>query len=266
MENDSLLTPGGVFMEPPVETIPPENPTPSLSQVRIWNLLTFFLLFGIIGQLVIFMAIYTRPDVSFNPFPPAPLPAAVVIPTATPTPIYFPPTWTTTPQPSATPTITPTPGERTPTSLPVYMTLEGIIQTPTIGPTALPGEYAFSVQPGSPAAVSSSIMRPELNCSWMGLGGQAVDLQGAPITGLRVQLYGFLKGQAREVTSLTGTVKRYGEAGYEFTLADKPVQSYNTMWVQLLDQAGMALSDKVYFETFDSCDKNLIIINFKQVR
>lgn len=253
-------------MEPPAEIFSSDKRTSLFSQDRFWNLLTFFLLFGIIGQLVIFMAIYIRPDVSFNPFPPEPLPALVVIPSETPTPIDFPPTWTPTPPPTAVPTLTPQAGEDSSTSLPVFIATEGILQTPTIGPTALPGEYAFAVQPGSPAAVSSAIMRPELGCDWMGLGGQAVDLQGAPITGLRVQLYGFLKGQPREVTSLTGTVTRYGDAGYEFTLADKPVQSYNTMWIQLLDQAGMALSDKVYFETFDTCDKNLIIINFKQVR
>lgn len=253
-------------MEPPVEAIPPEKPNSPASRARFWNLMTYFGLFGIVAVLVVFFVIYTRPFVSINPFPPDPLPAAVVIPTETQTPVVFPPTWTTTPQPSSTITSTPIPPTLTPSIPPVYVTVEGIIQTPTIGPTALPGAFAFAVQPGSPAAVSSSIMRPELGCNWMGLGGQAVDLQGAPITGLRVQLYGFLKGQAREITSLTGTVKRYGDAGYEFTLADKPVQSYNTMWVQLLDQAGMPLSDKIYFETFESCDKNLIIINFKQVR
>jgi len=26
------------------------------------------------------------------------------------------------------------------------------------------------------------------------------------------------------------------------------------------------MSDKIYFDTFDNCDKNLIFVNFKQVR
>jgi len=36
--------------------------------------------------------------------------------------------------------------------------------------------------------------------------------------------------------------------------------------VQLLDQAGAPLSEKIYFETFEDCNRNLVFINFKQVR
>jgi hypothetical protein len=35
--------------------------------------------------------------------------------------------------------------------------------------------------------------------------------------------------------------------------------------VQLFDQAMIPLSARVYFDTTDSCDQNLILINFRQV-
>jgi hypothetical protein len=65
---------------------------------------------------------------------------------------------------------------------------------------------------------------------------------------------------------MTGLAPQYGLGGFEFTLADKPVASNGTLWIQLLDQQNLALSDRVYFDTFDDCQKNLIIIYFNQVR
>jgi hypothetical protein len=66
--------------------------------------------------------------------------------------------------------------------------------------------------------------------------------------------------------TLTGIALNYGRAGYEFTLADKPIASNDMLWVQLLDQIGAPISEKVYFDTYAECEKNLIIINFKQVK
>ena len=57
-----------------------------------------------------------------------------------------------------------------------------------------------------------------------------------------------------------------GVGYYEFTLNDSPVASKGTVWVQLVNQEFIPLSQKIYFDTFDACDKNLIIINYKQVR
>ena len=66
--------------------------------------------------------------------------------------------------------------------------------------------------------------------------------------------------------NLTGVALNYGRSGYEFTLADHPIASKQSAWVQLLDQSNLPLSPKVYFNTYEDCSKNLIIVNFKQVR
>jgi hypothetical protein len=66
--------------------------------------------------------------------------------------------------------------------------------------------------------------------------------------------------------SLTGVALNYGRGGYEFTLADRPIASKGSLWLQLLDQSGIPLSEQVYFDTYDSCEQNLIIVDFKQIR
>jgi hypothetical protein len=100
------------------------------------------------------------------------------------------------------------------------------------------------------------------------VGGQAVDMGGGPVVGLIIQLGGVLPGVSipDNTMSLTGVALDYGRAGYEFKLADRPITSIGTLWVQLLNQSGGPISEKVYFNTYDNCEQNLIIIDFRQVR
>lgn len=93
-------------------------------------------------------------------------------------------------------------------------------------------------------------------------------MNDAPVTGLIVRLGGTLPGITfpQPMLTLTGVALNYGPGGYEFPLAEKPIASKRSLWLQLLDQSGLPLSEKAYFDTYESCDKNLILINFKQVR
>ena len=102
----------------------------------------------------------------------------------------------------------------------------------------------------------------------MVVGGQVVDMSGGPVTGLVIRLGGGLPGVSipDNLMSLTGVAPNYGRAGYEFTLADMPIRSRDSLWVQLLNQVGGPLSAKVYFDTYDNCEQNLIIVDFKQVK
>ena len=233
----------------------------------IWNLLTVIMLLSTLCVVVVFLMIFINPYSGFNLFPPATLPPALEFPTSTPTPrAVLPPTWTA--EPSLSPTST-TPAS--PTS--------GLPPTETAFPLLTPSETAqgtggqptggkpFALNSGSPVAISSVAFHPEAGCNWMGVAGQALNLSGAPVsTGVVIQLGGTLEGVAKQITSLTGTARQYGEAGYEIVLGNKPVSSRGTLWIQLLDQAGLPMSERVYFDTYEECDKNLIFINFRQVR
>jgi hypothetical protein len=231
----------------------------------LWNLLTVLVLFSIVCLVAGFAAIFMNPKISFNPVPPPQPPVAAALPTLTPTAIgVLPATWTLTATATATETPPPPPpATSTPTNTPEISVTA--TETPTITLTTNP--LPFELNSGSPIAISSLAFHPEAGCNWMGVAGQVLNMSGAPISsGVVVKLGGVLTGTPKDLTSLSGTATQYGDAGYEIILASKPIASSNTLWVQLLDQAGLPLSGQVYFDTYDSCDKNLIFINFRQVR
>jgi hypothetical protein len=228
--------------------------------IFIWNALTILVLASIACVAGGALMIFTNPYTPFNLFPP---PAqAAQPPTLTPTPRnILPPTWT--PLPSATPTVTSTP-EPSATPNPIS---EATINplSPTVTPQT--SDMRFAVDVGSPVAISSLAFHPEAGCNWLSVAGQVLNASGAPVsTGVVIYLGGSLDGRRMDIPSLTGVAPQFGPSGYEILLADYPAASKDSLWVQLLDQAGVPMSDKVYFSTFEDCTQNLIIINFKQVQ
>jgi len=244
----------------------------------IWNVLTALALLVVLCVMIGFLMLFTNPNAQFNPFPPPTLPAVLAFPTATATPqLVLPPTWTASPTVEPTVTFTPVPSftplpSETPFSL---FTASPTIAGPTVGvspgvPTATgsPAEgMPFVVGPGTPVGTSSLTFHPEAGCNWLGVAGQVFDLSGAPVSGQQVRIGGVLAGAVVDGLTLTGLTTAYGTVGfYEFPMGDEPVASQQSVWVQLIDQGGLPMSDKIYFDTFDNCDKNLIFVNFKQVR
>lgn len=227
----------------------------------LWNLLTLLTLIGVLLVIAMVAYIFQFPNSPLNPFPPAPLPEILVLPTATPTLRSLPATWTPTiPQPDNTPEPTAT----IDIPLVTVTAMEGEVEA-TPEPTEDSGFYAFELK-SETVALDGKIFHPDWECNWLGAAGQVEDLQGSPAKGIRVVVGGTLNDSRVDMNSLTGTALQYGPSGYEFKLADAPVASSGKLWVQLLDQAGLPLSAKVYFDTVDACDKNLILINFRQVR
>ena len=228
----------------------------------VWNILTVIVLIMTACVAVVYLNILINPYSTINPFKPPTLPPTYTVPSVTPTSRNeLPPTWTPAPTQEPTATSTPRPTS-TPLPSPTPINLEPSI-TPTEGPTPV---YSFSVQPGSPQAIPN-IYHPELGCNWMGVAGQATGLNGGPATGLIVQVGGNLGGQLFETRlSLTGAAPQYGQGGFEISLAEKAMDSNKTLWIQLVDQASNPFSEKLYFDTYADCQKNLIIINFKQVK
>jgi hypothetical protein len=67
-----------------------------------------------------------------------------------------------------------------------------------------------------------------------------------------------------DMTGVTGIPEAdiYGPGGYEIVLADAPAQTAESLSIQVFDLQGTALSEPVVFNTYDDCDRNLIVINF----
>lgn len=235
---------------------------PSGQKDLLWNVLTILALLGILLVSVIFLVIFVNPTSAFNPLPPPSMPVALVLPTSTPTPKVLPPTWT--PTATMTQTATATPPVAVEANDAVEVTPGAAEFTPEATESSS-SRYAFNVL-GDVKSIDATIFRPEHSCKWLGVAGQAFDLQNRPATGITVQVGGSLGRSYIDLISLTGTAVWYGQSGYEVFLSDLPANSENTLWVRLMDQSGLPLSGKVYFNTSEDCSKNLVVINFRQVQ
>jgi hypothetical protein len=230
----------------------------------ILNILTGLMVLLIVAIITLQVTIFLNPKVAFNPFPPYDLPDVLVLnlptqsnidqeilPTATQESILDP---TEQVLPTATQQGTFTEGTPVPEITPIQPT-----ETP------FSGYYAFALQ-NDINAIESTLFKPNYGCNWIGVAGQVFDLQGRPVMGVRVWLRGTYNGKRIDLLSLTLESSPYGPSGFEFTLGDIPLNSTGKLSIQLLDQANIPISERVYFDTFEDCQKNLILINFKQIR
>ena len=189
---------------------------------------------------------------------------------------------TMTPTVSLTPTQTPTPrlrtrtpsgGNQLPTSTPLLLlnAAETEIANLKIAKTSISASSTPAATPdmwfeiqGQPGATNAEIIYPNAECSWMGVAGLVNDARGDPIIGLYVQVGNFPDGEIRE--TLTGLFPIYGESGYEITIARPVIEIPQPLWIQLLNESHVPVSEKVYFKPSNSCERSLILINFKRVR
>lgn len=232
----------------------------SVPSSRVWNLLSILVLVAILLVMAWFILIFLQPFSPLNPFPPAALPTLVSFPTSantdTPGPIL-----TETPSASETPSLTPTW-----TSLPTSTSFfdgTGFPDNGTPTQTSTPNGLPFEA---SVTTLGSAYYHPEAGCNWMGVAGQAVGINNSPVLYLTIHISGTLGGKFIDYYSLTGTAPNYGQSGFEFVLGEAPIASYNSLYVQLLDQQNLPMSDKVWLITYNDCSKNLVMIRFKKVQ
>lgn len=115
-------------------------------------------------------------------------------------------------------------------------------------------------------AIDASLVHPAEGCNWMGIAGQVFNTRGAPVLYMGVQIGGRFNGREISEIILTGYGPDYVQYGYEYKLADQPAATKNALWVRLVDQQYLPLSDRIYITTYDDCTRNLVLLNFKQIR
>jgi hypothetical protein len=218
-------------------------------QPILMNILTiFFLVLSClcpIGAVAIFIA----PESAINPLPPrTPMPTG---PTPTNTSIYsFPATWTQTPTREITSTRTPRP-----TAVPET-------QAPSLTPfplsTAENGSTFPFIQEGSSADYTASLK----GCAKLYVGGYVYDNTRAPINNLLVHLKGAINSFDIDLVHISGSDPDYKDGGFEFTIDNPPTLTIQKLSLQLLDANQTPLSDPITFNTYEGCDKNLVLVNF----
>jgi hypothetical protein len=136
------------------------------------------------------------------------------------------------------------------------------LATPTVYLTQT-GDWLYKAQAGSPK-YTKNFVHPKLQCSWSGIAGQVFGPGGVPQPDVVVMVSGDAKGTPVSELGYTGTAPGYGENGYEIELPTGPVNTTDSMMIQLFDLQGNELSMRYVFDTYIDCKKALIIYNFVQ--
>ncbi|MCC6905946.1 MAG: hypothetical protein IT326_08900 [Anaerolineae bacterium] len=167
-------------------------------------------------------------------------------PTITPTPVEsYTPTVTNTPVVTATftPTVTNTPA-------PV---------TPSLTPTATVF-YPFNYILRNNAVTYTQNFANSAGCNWASIAGQVLSISNTPQTGIRIHVFGL--GIDQVVSS--GSATQYGASGWEVKVGDTP--SSEIFRVQVEDAAGAPLSELVNVQMLNTCERNVAIVNWQQVK
>ena len=232
----------------------------SEAPMQVWDILSILVLLLTVCLVGYFVLVFINPASQLNFLPPGAGPLGNHIPTFTVTPLQMQPTWTPSPTIAVTPSDTPRP---TITPLPTNTPFSLVPPTKTPKPSPTP-KAPFSAP--SVTQVESTVIHPDLACNWAGIGGTVVDANNSPVIGTVVVLRGTLNGSTIEQQTVSGINKEYGPAGFEFVLGTAPVESNKTLYVQLVDQQNIPLSDPVQITTSTDCSKNLVMIRFKKNR
>lgn len=234
------------------DTPPPPPKTPI--RLDMWDMLSILVILMTLCIGGYFVAVFASPNASYNLLNPV----RNQPPTPTITQIQPPATWTATPLgPTETPTVTLVP---TFTLVP-SPTLVSLI-TPSITPT--PTKTPKAPFSATVTYIDSTIIHPEAACNWQGVAGTILDASNADMLGIAVRLTGFYNGKTKNELTVSGIAPAYGKSGFEFFLGTVPLGSDGLLNIQILDQAGLPLSDNIPINTYTDCTKNLVLVKFKK--
>lgn len=133
-----------------------------------------------------------------------------------------------------------------------------ITDTPSAEPAApVESDFPFVVEPVIYAPNSN-----ELGCNWWSIAGTVRDLEGNPLDGYRIRVTP--QGSTFAETVFSGASQAFGAGGYELPLVGTPQVA--TFTVQLYSPQNAPLSDEISVTTRDTCDGNVLILNFLQNR
>lgn len=231
---------------------PPEREP---ARIDLWDMLSILTLLLTLCIGAYFAAVFANPNAGFNFLNPA----RNQPPTPTITQIQPPSTWTPTlPGPSETPTVTLLPT----ITLPATPTLVSLI-TPSITPT--PTRTPKAQFSHIESAISSTVFFPDLGCNWQGIAGKVVDADNTELYGLIVFVTGFYNGKTLDFPpGISGNFPSYGRSGFIFELGTVPIESKDLVFIQLFGQDGQPKSERIPLDTYNDCNRNLVLIQFKK--
>ncbi|MBE2183547.1 MAG: hypothetical protein IAE89_08995 [Anaerolineae bacterium] len=168
---------------------------------------------------------------------------------------------TSTIEPSVTLTETPVP------SLTITRTIEPTL-TDTPGPTAVsftpqatvPPPSAFPFEVRDDQVIFTTNFANIAGCAWQGIGGQVFSIDGSPLPGIRVHVF----GNGLELFADSGSNTLYGPSGWEIAVSN--VVNTGTYLVELQTPQGTIISPQKSVTFSANCGSNLALVNFRQNR
>ncbi len=100
--------------------------------------------------------------------------------------------------------------------------------------------------------IASTIIHQEDACNWQGIGGTVVDASNTDMLRMTIRLAGRYSGKSKTELTVSSIAPAYGKSGYEFFLGTVPIASKGELNLQLLDQAGLPLSDVISIDTYSN--------------
>jgi hypothetical protein len=246
----------------------------------LYNIISIiFVVLTIVAILVVVIRFAQGPAVRSSDLTPLPevLSLPTLPPTFTPTRTLPPtftltPTTTLTPTPTFTPTFTPTiipsitiSATITDTLLPSDTFTPSVVpsNTPTDTPTGpsatAPSPFLFDLRDGQGVVYTANFANTA-GCAWQGIGGQVFDINAAPLNGLGLHVF----GNNIDTIVQSGTNSLYGGGGWEVPVDNKI--NNGTYFVELQSAVGTVISPRITVTFPGSCDQNLAMVYFKQVR
>jgi hypothetical protein len=224
---------------------------------RVLNRLALLLLGLTALVLACYLIIFLAPNTPLNPWPPLARAAlSTMAPTAAPVPTR-PPTWTPTAvqtyqsratRPIDTPVPTRTPlVSRTPTKSPALPTKSPYKFMPVRDPVLMPDKYGAACG------------------NWGGVGGQVLDLNGAPLAGVSVMGWGGPIGAQDKRVFVSGSDARInkfysGDGAYELYIGAPGDFDFFVV----VYENGQPVSPVVKIRMVNDCTRDLAFINFQR--
>jgi len=195
---------------------------------------SIFLLLSTVFLIIFFVYTFFVPNNPLNPFPPGIETEIYEVVESVPSP-----TSTKTPEPTAT-----------------------TKPFPDVIPTLETG-ILFEVQTGTPFYLPH-----QSGCSYMYVAGSILDLNGEPVAGYTVRLSGVINDHPEILfEAVSGSALQYSAGGFEIQIGEiAPVDGQNGIYLQLFLEDGTPASPMISFSTSGDCNRNMIHINFIQVR
>ncbi len=224
---------------------------------RLLNRLTWLVLGLTALVLACYLIIFLVPSFPLNPWPPfAQAQLSTVAPTQTPR-STLPPTWTPTPPQTYQPLATRPPDTPVPTRTP-RATL-----TPTKSP-ALPTKSPYKFTTVKPPVLTSDPYGAACG-NWGGVGGQVLDLNGAPLAGVSVVGWGGPIPEQQKRVFVSGSDARInkfynGDGAYELYIGAPGDFDFFVV----VYEKGRPVSPVVKVRMVNDCSRDLALINFQR--